>query len=154
MRILLVRLDGIGDALACTPLIAALRDAGHELGVALTRRNAAIFARGTFRWTHVLARNPWPAHGHDPADVEQLLGRAREIGYEVALVASEEPDAYEMARKAAPHTVGFTNGWEKPLKTLRVRRRLNRAIVRSASLLRHTQHEVETLLCTGSGANP
>ena len=32
MKVLLVRLDGIGDALICTPLIAALRTAGHELG--------------------------------------------------------------------------------------------------------------------------
>src|ERR1700729_1782784 len=110
MRILLVRLDGIGDALACTPLVAALKDAGHELGVALTRRNAAIFARDVFAWTHVLERNPWPAHGHSPEDMAQTIARAKEIDYEVALVASEEPDAYELARVAAPWTVGFKNG--------------------------------------------
>ena len=31
-RVLLVRLDGIGDALTCVPLVAALKEAGHELG--------------------------------------------------------------------------------------------------------------------------
>ena len=44
MRVLLVRLDGIGDAAVCTPLIVALLEAGHEVGVALTTRNAGIFA--------------------------------------------------------------------------------------------------------------
>ena len=47
MRVLLVRLDGIGDALVCTPLILALRDAGHEVNLALSDRNAAVFAPGT-----------------------------------------------------------------------------------------------------------
>jgi hypothetical protein len=37
--VLLVRLDGIGDALVCAPLVAALRDAGHELGAVFSTRN-------------------------------------------------------------------------------------------------------------------
>ena len=154
MRILLVRLDGIGDALACTPLIAALRDAGHELGVALSTRNAAIFARETFAWTHVLERQPWPAHGHASGDVARTLAEAREIGYQVALVASEEPDAYALASAAAPRLSGFTNGWEKPFKTLRVWRLLDRAIVRPASLARVNEHEVFTLFRLGAGLTP
>lgn len=151
MKILLVRLDGIGDALACTPLVAALRSAGHELGVALTRRNAAVFARSAFAWTHVLARNPWPAHGHAAQDVEASIAAARQIGYDLALVASEEPDAYTLATRCAPRQVGFVNGWEKPLKSFATRRLLDRAIVRSASAKRAREHEVETLFRLGEG---
>ena len=151
MRILLVRLDGIGDALACAPLVASLRDAGHELGVALTPRNAAIFARETFAWTHVLARRPWPAHGHAADDVARTIAEAREIGYQTALIASEEPDAYELGHSAAARRIGFINGWEKPLKTLQTWRLLDRAIVRPASLERVTEHEAFTLFRLGEG---
>ena len=151
MKILIVRLDGIGDALACTPLVAALKDAGHELGITLTTRNAAVFAPGVFAWTHVLERREWPAHGHAHADVERTLAQSADIGYDLALVASEEPDAYAMARRCARRTVGFINGWEKPFKTVRVRRALDRAIVRPASLARSSEHEVETLFALGAG---
>ncbi len=34
MRVLLVRLDGVGDAAVCTPLIAALRAAGAAIAIA------------------------------------------------------------------------------------------------------------------------
>ena len=39
-KLLLVRTDGVGDALVCAPLLAALRDAGHEVGALLSTRNA------------------------------------------------------------------------------------------------------------------
>ncbi|MGA3038503.1 MAG: hypothetical protein ABSE64_13575 [Vulcanimicrobiaceae bacterium] len=151
MKILLVRLDGIGDALACTPLIAALRSAGHELGIALTPRNSAIFARSTFAWTHVLERKPWPAHGHATKDMEATVASSGQIGYDLALVASEEPDAYVLAQRCAKRRVGFINGWEKPLKSLATRRFLDRAIVRPASAKRAREHEVETLFRLGEG---
>ncbi|MBV8151052.1 MAG: glycosyltransferase family 9 protein [Candidatus Eremiobacteraeota bacterium] len=151
MRILIVRLDGIGDALACTPLVAALRDADHSLGIALTTRNASIFARETFAWTHVLARNPWPKHGHARADVERTMAECRAIGYDCALVASEEVDAYSLARACARRRVGFVNAWEKPLKTLLVRRLLDRALTRPASAARAKEHEVVTLFRLGDG---
>jgi len=151
MKILLVRLDGIGDALACTPLIAALRSAGHTLGITLSQRNAAVFARATFAWTHVLRRNPWPAHGHASSDVEATVTAAEQIGYDLALVASEETDAYVLARRCAKRRVGFVNGWEKPFKTLAARRNLDHAIVRPASAKRAREHEAETLFRLGEG---
>jgi ADP-heptose:LPS heptosyltransferase len=151
VKILIVRLDGIGDALACTPLIAALGSAGHQLGVALTRRNAAVFARSSFVWTHVLERNPWPAHGHAKKDVDATIASASAIDYDLALVASEEPDAYLLAHRCAKRRVGFVNGWEKPLKSLASRRYLDRAIVRPASAKRAREHEVETLFRLGEG---
>jgi ADP-heptose:LPS heptosyltransferase len=144
-RVLLVRLDGIGDALVCTPLIAALRDAGHELGLVLSDRNASVFAAGTAVATHVLDRIPWPRHGSTPlsrarADAEIALQR-----YDVALVASEEPEAYDLAAPV-PRRIGFTTGWAKPLKSLWIKRRVTTAVPRAATVNGADAHEAELLL--------
>lgn len=148
MKLLLVRLDGIGDALVCTPLIAALHDAGHELGLALSDRNAAVFAPGAAQTVHVLERIPWPRHGSTPisramAEAEIAAGR-----YDAALIASEEPEAYELAH-GIPQRVGFVTGWAKPFKTWWARRRLTTALVRAATAARERAHEVEVLFRLG-----
>ncbi len=142
MRVLLVRLDGVGDALACTPLVAALRDAGHTLGIALSTRNADAFAPGVFVRTHVLERIPWPAHGTTPETWGPAVADARAAAYDVALVVSEEPDAYRFARVAGiARRIGFTNGWERPLKTLGTILGGTRAVVRAAKLGGDREHE-------------
>ncbi len=151
MNVLLVREDGIGDALACVPLVAALRDAGHALGAVLGLRNRDAFATRAFTWVHVLERIPWPRHGSTPESRRTALAEVRDCKYDVALVASEEPDAYRLAAEAAiAIRVGFVNGWEKPLKTLGVGRLLTHPIVRGASASRAREHEVETLFRLGS----
>ena len=147
---LLIRLDGIGDALVCTPLIAALRAAGHELGLALSDRNAAIFAPGTAIATHVLERIPWPRHGSTPlsrayADAEIALQR-----YDVALIASEEPEAYDLAAPV-PQRIGFSTGWLKPLKSLWIARRVTRAIRRAATARGNAVHEADVMFGLGAG---
>jgi ADP-heptose:LPS heptosyltransferase len=147
-----VRVDGIGDALACTPLVAALRDAGHELGALLSLRNRDAFAARVFARVHAVERIPWPRHGMTLESGAQALAEACAADYDVALVASEEPDAYAFARRAAiPERIGFFNGWEKPLKTLLTRGMLTRALYRPASAGRATEHEVETLFRLGDG---
>jgi ADP-heptose:LPS heptosyltransferase len=152
MKILLVRCDGIGDALICTPLIAALRDAGHELGVVLGVDNRSIFAKRTFAHVHTLERIPWPDHGSTPKSRAIALEEVKAIGYDVALIASEEMDAYEFARDAKiPKRVGFVNGWEKPFKTMRVKMLLTTPITRPASAKHANQHEVETMFELGAG---
>ena len=152
MKILLVRCDGVGDALACTPLVAALRDAGHELGVVLGVGNRDVFAKRAFRNVHVLERVPWPEHGSTPKSREKALAEVRAAGYDVALIATEEMDAYAFAKDARiPKRVGFVNGWEKPLKTLRVRSLLTTAIVRTASAAAAGEHEVRVLFQLGAG---
>jgi ADP-heptose:LPS heptosyltransferase len=154
-RILLSRIDGVGDALACAPLVAALRDVGHEVGALLVPRNRDAFAPNTFAHVHVVERIPWPRHGLSPGSRADALSEARSVGYDVALIASEEPDAYAFARDAGiSRRVGFTNGWEKPFKTLRLRPLLTRAIVRPASSSRAREHEVETLFRLGEGFHP
>jgi ADP-heptose:LPS heptosyltransferase len=152
MKVLLVRVDGIGDALACTPLVAALRDGGHELGALLGSENNRIFAARSFARVHVVARIPWPAHGSTPDSARRALEDVRAAGYDVALIASEEIDAYQFAHDARiARRVGFLNGWEKPFKSLHVRTMLTRAIVRPASAARAREHEVETLFRLGDG---
>jgi ADP-heptose:LPS heptosyltransferase len=132
-NILIVRLDGIGDALVCAPLLAALRDAGHRVGMALSDRNRDIFAPGALDWCHVLERIPWPRHGSTPESTRIARAGIAGAGYDIALIASEEPEAYELAR-GIPERVGFTTGWAKPLKSLWVRRRLTRRITRAATV--------------------
>ena len=115
MRVLLVRLDGIGDAAVCVPLIAALRDAGHEVGVALTTRNAGVFAPGAILAEHVLERIPWPAHGSTAQSTARANSEITALKYDVALIASEEPEAYALAAQI-PERVGFTTGWSAPVE--------------------------------------
>jgi ADP-heptose:LPS heptosyltransferase len=152
MKVLLVRADGLGDALVCAPLIAALRAAGHTLGIVLGTRNQDAFAPGTFAEVHVLERIPWPRHGSTPGSRRAALAAARAARYDIALIASEEVEAYRFARDARiPERAGFTNGWEKPLKSLRVAPWLTRAHVRPASAARERFHEVVTLFGLGRG---
>jgi ADP-heptose:LPS heptosyltransferase len=149
-RVLLVRLDGIGDALVCTPLLEALRAAGHEVGIALSDRNAGIFAREAFVATHVLERIPWPRHGSTPASRERAEAEIAGARYDVALIASEEPEAYTLAG-GIRERAGFITGWAKPLKTLWVRGRLTRTVSRAASVERTRRHEAITMFRLGAG---
>jgi ADP-heptose:LPS heptosyltransferase len=149
-RILLVRSDGIGDALVLAPLVAALRDAGHTLGAVLSTRNADAFAPGVFAAVHVLERIPWPRHGSTPQSYAQALAKARAERYDVALIASEEPEAYAFARAAnIAQRIGFANGFEKPLKSAWVLTQVTRALTRPASAVRAQEHEVETMFRLG-----
>jgi ADP-heptose:LPS heptosyltransferase len=152
MKILLVRGDGIGDALVCAPLLAALRTAGHRVGAVLSTGNRHAFAQRAFERVHVLERIPWPRHGSTRASRLVALAEVRAERYDVALIASEEIEAYAFARAAGiARRVGFTNGWQKPLKTLQVRTLLTRALVRPADAGSANEHEIETLFRLGSG---
>ncbi len=151
MRVLLVRADGIGDALACVPLVAALRAAGHEVGAVLGTGNRDAFSTRAFARVHVLERIPWPRHGATPESARVALAEAKRARYDAALVASEEMDAYRFAVDACvPRRIGFVNGFEKPFKTARVRGWLTQRIVRSASAARAREHEVETMFRLGT----
>jgi ADP-heptose:LPS heptosyltransferase len=152
VKVLLVRADGIGDALACAPLVAALRDGGHTVSAVMGTGNRDIFAPRTFEAVHVLERIPWPRHGSTPDSIRRALAEVRAARYDVALIASEEIEAFAFARDARiPERAGFVNGFEKPLKTLQVRSLLTRAIVRPASATRVREHEVQTLFRLGTG---
>ena len=146
----MVRLDGIGDALACAPLVAALREAGHEVGVALTTRNAGLFAPAAIVAEHVLERIPWPAHGSTPESTARANAEIAAMRYDVALIASEEPEAYELAAPV-PERVGFSTGLTRPLKSLWVRARTTRTVARSQRAGGEGAHEVEIMYRLGVG---
>ncbi len=149
---MIVRGDGVGDALALAPLVAALRDAGHDLSAVLGVANAEVYAPGTFTRTHVLDRVPWPAHGSTRLSYRTALAEARAARYDLALIASEEPEAYRFARAARiARRTGFTTGLAKPLKTLLLRPLLTRALTRAASANDAAEHEIVTLFRLGAG---
>jgi ADP-heptose:LPS heptosyltransferase len=154
-KILLVRADGVGDALVCAPLVAALRDAGHELGAVLGSLNRDALAARAFARVHVLERIPWPSHGSTVKSRRIALAQVRAVRYDVALIASEEVEAYRFAREAGiPTRVGFVNGWEKPFKTLGVAPLLTHRLLRAASAGRAREHEAETLFRLGAAFVP
>jgi ADP-heptose:LPS heptosyltransferase len=150
VRVLIVRLDGIGDAAVCTPLLAALRAAGHAVGMALTTRNAGLFAPGVLVAEHVLERIPWPAHGSTPESSARAADEIAALHYDVALIASEEPEAFALAAPIAQR-VGFTTSWMRPFKTLWVRAHTTAQVSRAQSVGGEDAHEVEVLYRLGGG---
>jgi len=149
-KIVLIRVDAIGDALVTTPLIAALRENGHEVGVVLSDVNAGIFDERAIARPHVLERIPWPRNGSTPTSRARTLAEMRGRAYDVALIASEEPEAYAIACDAGiKQRIGFHNGWQKPFKSLWIATRCTSTIYRPAWASRAHEHEVETLYKLG-----
>jgi ADP-heptose:LPS heptosyltransferase len=134
----------------CTPLIAALREAGHELGVALSDRNAGIFNPAAFIAQHVLQRIPWPKHGSTAQSSQRATSEIAACAYDTALIVSEEPEAFELAR-AIPLRTGFITGWSKPLKSLWIRRHVTNAMHRAATVRGERAHEAEIVFRLGMG---
>jgi ADP-heptose:LPS heptosyltransferase len=134
----------------CTPLIAALRDAGHAVGMALSDRNRDIFAPGVLHARHVLERFPWPKHGSTRESTRIARERIAAARYDIALIASEEPEAYRLA-EGIPVRVGFITGWAKPLKSLWVGRGLTKRVQRAAWVRARGAHEAEILFGLADG---
>lgn len=150
MRVLLVRLDGIGDAAVCAPLIAAMREAGHFVGIASTTRNAGLFRPQVLLAEHVLERIPWPAHGSTAESTARAHAEIAAQRYDVALIASEEPEAFALAAPIRER-VGFTTGWSRPFKSLWVRGKTTRTVRRMQHAGAATAHEVEVIYRLGAG---
>jgi ADP-heptose:LPS heptosyltransferase len=148
--VLIIRLDGIGDALALTPLLAALRGRAIPVDVVLRHANAGVFTPAAVRRV-VIADFDLRSTSRSNLDRIEELGRSLRVhDYTHVLVATEDPGGYRLAGAvAAPVRVGFTNGWGKPLKTLWTRRFLTAAVYRSAGLDPRTPHECEVLFRLG-----
>lgn len=132
-RVLIVRLDAIGDALALTPLLQALDERAIAVDLLLSDRNAAAFSTQAARTILTDAANVHPGT------------------YTHVLVATEDAVGYRVAMTSeAPIRVGFANGWGKPFKTLWVRSLLTHPIYRSAGLDRRAPHECEVLFALGA----
>ncbi|MDQ2871756.1 MAG: hypothetical protein M3R35_01355 [Candidatus Eremiobacteraeota bacterium] len=137
--VLIVRLDAIGDALALTPLVAALRAAGCGLGIVLREGNAATFASRAFDCVHV------------PADGSQIAAER----YTHALIATENAAGYRIAlASGAPVRIGFENTRGKPLKALWARRLCTQTVKRTAGLDPRAPHEAQVLFELGRSLVP
>ena len=134
----------------CAPLLVALRAAGHTLGIALSDRNAGIFEPTQFGAQHVLERIPWPKHGSTPESSARARAEIAAARYDIALIVSEEPEAYALARDIRTR-VGFITGWSKPLKSLWARRQLTTAVQRAANVAGDGSHEAEIVFRLGAG---
>jgi ADP-heptose:LPS heptosyltransferase len=144
--VLIIRLDAIGDALALTPLLAALRRRSIPVDVVLRPANAGIFAARAVR--HAVTSDVALRSSARPnlAAIESLGRTLRTSEYSHVLVATEDPAGYRLAGAiGAPHRIGFTNAWGKPLKSLWSRGFLTQGVYRSAGLDPRAPHECEVL---------
>jgi ADP-heptose:LPS heptosyltransferase len=150
--VLVIRLDGIGDALALSPLLAALAASGIPADIVLRPENAAIFSPTAVRHVDVAS---WQLRSSQPKDDSAMRALAAELaprGYTHALVATEDPSGYRLARTAlVPKRIGFENGWGKPFKTLWVRGALTQTIYRPAGPDARALHECQVLFELGRG---
>jgi ADP-heptose:LPS heptosyltransferase len=157
--VLIIRLDGIGDALALTPLLWALRKRAIPVDLVLCEANAGIFAPNAVRAVEVAPFALRSTAADNLARIDAFAARLATRDYGSTLIASEDSGAYRLARAiGTPQRAGFANGWGKPLKTLWVRSILTRTIYRPAGLDRRGLHECEVLFGLGGallgGAQP
>jgi len=147
---LVIRLDGIGDALALVPLIAALRANAVDVDVVLRSGNAGIFSSRAVRSVAIADFALRSSTRSNLAAVERFGHTLAARKYTHALVATEDPSGYRLAMAShAPVRVGFSNAWGKPAKTLWTRRFLTQRVFRSAGLDPRAPHECCVLFQLG-----
>lgn len=138
-HILLVRLDGLGDALACVPALEGLRRAlpGATFGAVCSPANEQLFSRAAMRDVHVY---------RDGDDVAALGAELRATRYTDAVIATEEPVGYVLARKSGARLrAGFWHRFEKTFKSLWQYANLTDAVYRPAAWVDDPEHEVSAL---------
>ncbi|HLN47412.1 MAG TPA: glycosyltransferase family 9 protein [Magnetospirillaceae bacterium] len=146
-RFLLIRLDGLGDALACVPALEGLRQAYPDatFGAVCSPANAQVFSPRV------------TVHVYDGAPVESSGSELRRAGYTHALVATEEVAGYELARASgARRRAGFWHRFEKPFKSIWQFAQLTDRVYRPAAWSSRPEAEVEALyrLALPFGAQP
>ena len=148
--ILLVRLDGVGDAALCIPALEGLRRAFSDatFGAVCSPANATLFSDRVQR-----------VHIYDGTVTPSVLGAELAAQrYSKALIATEEVVGYELARRSgAPERAGFWHGWlHKPFKSLWQHGQVTAAVYRPAAWVERPEHEVETMyrLAIALGALP
>jgi ADP-heptose:LPS heptosyltransferase len=144
--VLIIRLDAIGDALALTPSIAALRQQAIAVDVVLRHSNAEAFAPSAVRDVIVADFELRDGTRANVNAIESLGRDLRQRQYTHIAIATEDPGGYRLAAAlGAPTRIGFEDPWSKPLKALWSRRMLTTRVYRSARLTAHSPHECETL---------
>jgi len=148
--VLVIRLDAIGDALALTPLLAALREHGIATDLVLRGVNAHVFSSRAARAVYVA---PFAMRSSTRENKRAILEFGESLapnGYTHVLVATEDPGGYRLAHAVgAPERIGFSNGWGKPLKSLWIRSLINHTVTRTAGLDARAPHECAVLFALG-----
>ena len=152
---LLLRLDGIGDALVCVPALEALRTKFPDatFGAVCSPRNAELFSRTRVSNVHVLASDD------DPAERSRVAVELRAVRYTDAVIATEEPIGYTLGlMSGARRRVGFWHRFEKPMKSVWQFAHLTDAVYRPAAWVDEPEHEVNAIhrlaLRLGGAAHP
>ncbi len=157
---LIVRLDALGDTLALAPLLLALRDAAVPTDIVVAPAARDLFVRAALRRAYIAPFAQRDDSAANRSAIRDFAEQLRPNRYSHILVATEDPAGYRLAAAlAAPHRVGFQNGWGKPLKSLWVRSLLTETRYRSAGLDARAPHECEVLFSLGTsllapGAHP
>ena len=147
---LIVRLDAIGDALALTPLIAALRERGACVDAVLQPYNAGVFSNCALDHVYVATFPLRDSSIETRRAIAQLGAQLAKERYDYALIATEDPGGYRLASASrARRRIGFENGWGKPAKALWARLLCTHTVYRSAGLGPNGPHECEVLFSLG-----
>lgn len=136
--ILLVRLDGVGDAALCIPSLEGLRRAFPDgtFGAVCSSKNASLYSNLI---AHIVTYDP----ALPPGSIAEEL---RSTGYTKAMIATEEVAGYQIARLAgSPERAGFWHRLHKPFKSLWQRLQVTRPVYRPAARTKSPEHEVESL---------
>ena len=148
--VLIIRLDAIGDALALTPLVAALRQRSILVDVVLTRRNSGVFSSRAARDVITAEFELRSMRRANLARIDALGCELRQRAYSQVLVATEDPGGYRLARVVGARVrIGFADPWGKPLKAFWSGRMLTKTVYRSAGLDPRGPHECEVLFQLG-----
>ncbi len=148
---LIVRLDALGDTLALAPLLLALRDAAVPTDIVVAPAARELFVRDALRRTYVAPFAQRDDSAANQSAIRNFAEQLRPNRYSHILVATEDSAGYRLAAAlAAPHRIGFQNGWGKPLKSLWVRSLLTETQYRSAGLDARAPHECEVLFSLGA----
>lgn len=149
-RVLIIRLDAIGDALALTPLLAALAERAIPVDLVMRAQNAGIFSARAVRRVYAAPFQLRSDTRENRAAIEAFGASLQPERYTHVLVATEDASGYRLARATrAPNRIGFVNGWGKPFKTLWAMTQLTHLVHRSAGLDSRAPHESAVLFELG-----
>lgn len=138
--------------MALCPLRAALLEQSIPVDAVLGAGNIDAFAPDALgeRWVAPFALRD--ATRANLAEIAAFGATLAQRGYSHALVATEDPGGYRLARASgAAHRIGFANGWGKPFKTVWVRSLLTQTLYRPANLDTRAVRESEVLFELGRG---
>src|SRR5579872_3214488 len=138
VAVLLVRLDGVGDAALCIPALQGLRARypHARFGAVCSPANATLFSNNV--------ASIYVYEG--PASASPLAARVAAERYSHAMIATEEVVGYQLARASGARArAGFWHGLQKPFKSLWQYGQLSARVYRPAAWQRDPEHEVLTL---------